>query len=168
MTPLSGGLPWSLTVLRMRGCGGSAARATGAGTFAFTFSRVAPRAHLISNSRLTPTHRQLSNLCPQLYLTHRGSKQSGCKGSHQVQRPSTTLPRCSTWSKSPFRGGVIPQLLHQRWLLPYKTGRMASTTTDSSKWSANHVRDTFIKFFEEKGHTFGMLICGSLDSVTDS
>lgn len=41
----------------------------------------------------------------------------------------------------------------------HTTRRMASNTSgDAHQWSAPVVRDTFLKFFEERGHTFGGLL----------
>lgn len=35
--------------------------------------------------------------------------------------------------------------------------RMASTTSAEEQWTASRVRDTFLGYFKQHGHTFGMV-----------
>jgi hypothetical protein len=38
-----------------------------------------------------------------------------------------------------------------------KIVRMVSTASAEQQWTASRVRDTFLGYFEDNGHTFGML-----------
>lgn len=45
----------------------------------------------------------------------------------------------------------------------HTTSTMASSTLDpTQQWTATKVRDTFLKYFEERGHTFGEFQCKSM------
>lgn len=145
----------------MRGWGGNAVGgAVKAGTFTLSSIRAAPRAHLISKSITEPTpHYRFPTICPQFWLTHKASKQT-CHEILEKRNPytvgSTTLFNTTT----PISQGRarLHSILRIQSLQPRSAARMASTTADAPEWSAPKVRETFIKFFEEKGHTFGTLL----------
>lgn len=52
--------------------------------------------------------------------------------------------------------------LRAKFLLPHHHSIAATMATTSSaetpEWSAQRVRDTFLKYFEERGHTFGTFV----------
>lgn len=49
-----------------------------------------------------------------------------------------------------------------------QTIRMASTTSVEEQWTASRVRDTFLGYFKQHGHTFGMVNVTCRDECKDA
>lgn len=70
-------------------------------------------------------------------------------------RPLTTFSRFFIHLQTQLRVRVPRSKLATSYYTP---SRMASTaSTETPEWSAQRVRDTFLKYFEDRGHTFGKL-----------
>ena len=68
--------------------------------------------------------------------------------THSLQVSACTLPQSHLFART----GQLAQQLSS-----VSTLRMASTaSTEAPDWSAQKVRDTFLQFFQDRGHTFGM------------
>jgi hypothetical protein len=68
---------------------------------------------------------------------------------------------------SPLRTTPLPKFPR----IPYypRTSKMATiTSNEAPEWGAQKVRDTFLKFFEERGHTFGTSLLATCSCATDS
>jgi len=107
-----------------------------------------------------------------LVLTHNSALQLfrycctvGLQGSTRQAGLSKTRDRlfrsnfCQSSRNWEFSTGVSNSRVRR-----HTTRSMASNTTgDAHQWSAPVVRDTFLKFFEERGHTFGGLLVSHLN-----
>lgn len=79
---------------------------------------------------------------------------------HNPRRPESVLSKRSlstttSCHRTLTRGPPFP--LRSALVRRHTTSTMASSTLDpTQQWTAAKVRDTFLKYFEERGHTFGM------------
>ena len=115
---------------------------------------------------------KLSATCMHLALTATGTlattfsltTSSRALLLHAVPRPSLSFPfSCRSLStlRRPQQRRTPPSpaghAKFRRPFYPSTTCRMATTTSsEAAEWPAQKVRDTFLKYFEERGHTFGM------------
>lgn len=100
---------------------------------------------LTHNFLHSPILKQFLQSCHSHSLTSRTTRQS-------LSRPFTRLkPTFTSTSVQQNNSHSVPTILP----LAAPPQHTITTMATTKEWTAQEVRDTFLKFFEERGHTFG-------------